>query len=264
MVSRSCTWSLLRNELTFGSSACVAAASAGSNAPIVPRASVAPTPSAVAPLRNVRRDNGAVTGWGGSFAVASMAVSGLGRANGARLWHRTARRARLWTLRGGARTLATTGRSLRTPTNRERKEFVHGHDRDDTRYASRPPRRRADGSGRRPPRRRHGALGPARRRARHAACKELGYAVEDFGDVRVKHPEQQEHGDSHLKYKGPILETCEELGHRGRAGARRRLPAGRARRRSLASPSARRPGSARSCARRTRRWASSGSTRTAT
>jgi len=41
--------------------------------------------------------------------------------------------------------------------------------------------------------------------------KELGYAVEDFGDVRVKHPEQQEHGDSHLKYKGPILETCEEL-----------------------------------------------------
>jgi len=41
--------------------------------------------------------------------------------------------------------------------------------------------------------------------------RELGYAVEDFGDVRVKHPEQQESGDSHLKYKGPILETCEEL-----------------------------------------------------
>src|SRR5262249_51785976 len=37
------------------------------------------------------------------------------------------------------------------------------------------------------------------------------YAVEDFGDVRVKHPEQQEHGESNLKYKGPILETCEEL-----------------------------------------------------
>jgi arginase len=41
--------------------------------------------------------------------------------------------------------------------------------------------------------------------------RELGYAVEDFGDVRVKHPEQQEHGDSKLKYKGPILETCQEL-----------------------------------------------------
>jgi arginase len=41
--------------------------------------------------------------------------------------------------------------------------------------------------------------------------RDLGYAVEDFGDVRVKHPEQQEHGDSKLKYKGPILETCREL-----------------------------------------------------
>ena len=41
--------------------------------------------------------------------------------------------------------------------------------------------------------------------------RELGYAVEDFGDVRVKLPEQQESGDSHLKYKAPILETCEEL-----------------------------------------------------
>ena len=41
--------------------------------------------------------------------------------------------------------------------------------------------------------------------------RELGYAVEDFGDVRVKHPEQQEHGDQRLKYKGPILDTCTEL-----------------------------------------------------
>jgi arginase len=41
--------------------------------------------------------------------------------------------------------------------------------------------------------------------------RDLGYVVEDFGDVRVKHPEQQEHGDSKLKYKGPILETCQEL-----------------------------------------------------
>src|SRR5258705_2846836 len=41
--------------------------------------------------------------------------------------------------------------------------------------------------------------------------RELGYAVEDFGDVRVNHPEQQEHGDSKLKYKGPILDTCTEL-----------------------------------------------------
>ncbi|MGH7724287.1 MAG: arginase [Candidatus Eiseniibacteriota bacterium] len=39
----------------------------------------------------------------------------------------------------------------------------------------------------------------------------LGYTVEDFGDVRVKLPEQQEHGDSKLKYKAPILETCREL-----------------------------------------------------
>jgi arginase len=42
-------------------------------------------------------------------------------------------------------------------------------------------------------------------------ARELGYTVEDFGDVRVKHPEQQEHGASNLKYKGPILETCREL-----------------------------------------------------
>ncbi len=41
--------------------------------------------------------------------------------------------------------------------------------------------------------------------------RELGIAVEDFGDVRVKHPEQQEPGDSKLKYKGPILDTCTEL-----------------------------------------------------
>ena len=41
--------------------------------------------------------------------------------------------------------------------------------------------------------------------------RELGYVVEDFGDVRAKHPEQQQHGDSNLKYKGPILETCREL-----------------------------------------------------
>ena len=41
--------------------------------------------------------------------------------------------------------------------------------------------------------------------------RELGYAVEDFGDVRVKLPEQQEPGDSKLKYKGPILDTCKEL-----------------------------------------------------
>jgi len=41
--------------------------------------------------------------------------------------------------------------------------------------------------------------------------RELGYVVEDFGDVRVKLPEQQEPGDSKLKYKGPILDTCTEL-----------------------------------------------------
>ncbi|MEO6462899.1 MAG: arginase family protein, partial [Candidatus Eisenbacteria bacterium] len=27
-----------------------------------------------------------------------------------------------------------------------------------------------------------------------ARLRELGYNVEDFGDVRVKHPEQQDHG----------------------------------------------------------------------
>jgi arginase len=42
-------------------------------------------------------------------------------------------------------------------------------------------------------------------------ARDLGYTVEDFGDVRVKHPEQQEHGASNLKYKGPILDTCREL-----------------------------------------------------
>ena len=42
-------------------------------------------------------------------------------------------------------------------------------------------------------------------------ARELGYTVEDFGNVRVKLPEQQEHGDSNLKYKGPILDTCTEL-----------------------------------------------------
>jgi arginase len=42
-------------------------------------------------------------------------------------------------------------------------------------------------------------------------ARELGYIVEDFGDVRVKLPEQQEHGASNLKYKGPILDTCTEL-----------------------------------------------------
>src|SRR5262245_36482244 len=44
-----------------------------------------------------------------------------------------------------------------------------------------------------------------------ARLRELGYNVEDFGDVRVKHPEQQDHGASNLKHKGPILDTCTEL-----------------------------------------------------
>jgi arginase len=44
-----------------------------------------------------------------------------------------------------------------------------------------------------------------------AHLRELGHVVEDFGDVRVKLPEQQEPGDSKLKYKGPILDTCMEL-----------------------------------------------------
>jgi arginase len=44
-----------------------------------------------------------------------------------------------------------------------------------------------------------------------ARLRELGYTVEDFGDVRVKHPEQQDHGATNLKFKGPILDTCQEL-----------------------------------------------------
>jgi arginase len=93
--------------------------------------------------------------------------------------------------------------------------------------------------------------------------RDLGYVVEDFGDVRVKHPEQQEHGDSKLKYKGPILETCRELAiassSRSRTIAFRSSSAGTTRSRS-ARPRASVPTSGS----RTGRWASSGSTPTAT
>jgi hypothetical protein len=92
-----------------------------------------------------------------------------------------------------------------------------------------------------------------------ARLRELGFAVEDFGDVRVKHPEQQEPGDSKLKYKGPILDTCTELAIAVEQAAFPPCSAATTR-----SPSARPPAWAPTCARRTSAWASSGSTRTAT
>src|SRR5215475_4900733 len=41
--------------------------------------------------------------------------------------------------------------------------------------------------------------------------RELGYEVEDHGDLRVSIPETQSPGDPHLKYLKEIKETCENL-----------------------------------------------------
>src|SRR5262245_3661385 len=41
--------------------------------------------------------------------------------------------------------------------------------------------------------------------------RELGYQVEDGGDVRVRIPEEQPHGDERLKYRDPIREMSEDL-----------------------------------------------------
>jgi arginase len=41
--------------------------------------------------------------------------------------------------------------------------------------------------------------------------RELGYEVEEGGDVRVRHAEQQHFGDARLKFKAPILESVREL-----------------------------------------------------
>lgn len=41
--------------------------------------------------------------------------------------------------------------------------------------------------------------------------RELGYEVEEGGDVRVRQAEQQHFGDARLKFKAPILETVREL-----------------------------------------------------
>lgn len=44
--------------------------------------------------------------------------------------------------------------------------------------------------------------------------REMGYEVEDAGDVGVRIPEEQPHGDERLKYKEPIREIAEALSHR--------------------------------------------------
>ncbi len=41
--------------------------------------------------------------------------------------------------------------------------------------------------------------------------RELGYQVEEGGDVRVRQAEEQHFGDARLKFKAPILETVTEL-----------------------------------------------------
>lgn len=44
--------------------------------------------------------------------------------------------------------------------------------------------------------------------------RELGYEVEDGGDVPVRNPEEQPHGDPRLKYRDPIREMSEALAQR--------------------------------------------------
>jgi arginase len=56
-------------------------------------------------------------------------------------------------------------------------------------------------------------MGPSAIRIAHleARLEELGYVVEDFGDLEVMIPETQPVGEGSLRYKGAILKTCEEL-----------------------------------------------------
>lgn len=44
-----------------------------------------------------------------------------------------------------------------------------------------------------------------------ARLKQLGYSVEDIGNIPVKQPEEQHYGDKHAKYLTEIAETCQGL-----------------------------------------------------
>lgn len=44
-----------------------------------------------------------------------------------------------------------------------------------------------------------------------ARLKQLGYSVEDIGNIAVKQPEEQHYGDKHAKYLTEIAETCQGL-----------------------------------------------------
>ncbi len=59
----------------------------------------------------------------------------------------------------------------------------------------------------------------------HRKVGELGYAIEDAGDLEVSIPETQSHGNPRLKYLKEIRETCEKLrDHVGRLLAKDNLP----------------------------------------
>lgn len=44
-----------------------------------------------------------------------------------------------------------------------------------------------------------------------ARLKQLGYSVEDIGNISVRQPEEQHYGDKHAKYLTEIAETCQGL-----------------------------------------------------
>ena len=56
-------------------------------------------------------------------------------------------------------------------------------------------------------------MGPSAFRVAEVAqrLQDLGYQVEDLGDLRVSIPETQGPGDPHLRYLKEIKETCETL-----------------------------------------------------
>src|SRR5712692_873829 len=51
-------------------------------------------------------------------------------------------------------------------------------------------------------------MGPS---ALQSRLKQLGYTVEDIGNVAVKQPEEQHYGERHAKYLSEIAETCRGL-----------------------------------------------------
>src|SRR5262245_9641693 len=59
-------------------------------------------------------------------------------------------------------------------------------------------------------------MGPSAMRVARVGeqIRELGYQVEDGGDVTVRNPEEQPHGDPRLKYKDPIRDMSEALSER--------------------------------------------------